>query len=278
MAKSQEVSIMNNNNYSGQNNGGNDIFTPTTRSAYRFFNSESEIDNTSMSFNFWNSLLKITMNPIIVKEGSANRVDTDNHVDIYLSPSKAKMLLYCVKEFRKNPDAYTNIGVNTNKGIIFIANGDKMFGHGGVCVVINLINNETGEKEAEAAYEFNTKDLYAITNYMGGSDFGKDSGYADSLELDMFENLLVQFINASTNAVAASIMETGKFNEARQFSFIKDVREKLGISKSDGSKNYNRSSWFNNNGNGSSSVSSESSSNNSSTYEDVMNDIASIMD
>ena len=236
---------MNNNNYNNQNNGGNDIFTPTTRSAYRFFNSESEIDNTSMSFNFWNSLLKITMNPIIVKEGSANKVDTDNHVDIYLSPSKAKMLLYCVKEFRKNPDAYTNIGVNTNKGIIFIANGDKMFGHGGVCIVINLINNETGEKEAEAAYEFNTKDLYAIT---------------------------------STNAVAASIMETGKFNEARQFSFIKDVREKLGISKSDGSKNYNRSSWFNNNGNSSSSVSSEGSKNNSSTYEDVMNDIASIMD
>jgi hypothetical protein len=69
MAKSQEVSIMmNNNNYNGQNNNnGNDIFTPTTRSAYRFFNSESEIDNTSMSFNFWNSLLKITMNPIIVK-------------------------------------------------------------------------------------------------------------------------------------------------------------------------------------------------------------------
>ena len=120
--------------------------------------------------------------------------------------------------------------------------------------------------------------MYVITNYMGGSDFGKDSSYADSLELDMFENLLVQFINASTNAVAASIMETGKFNEARQFSFIKDVREKLGISRGDGNKNYNRSSWFNNNGNGSSSVSSEGSKNNSSTYEDVMNDIASIMD
>jgi hypothetical protein len=153
-----------------------------------------------------------------------------------------------------------------------------MFGHGGVCVVINLINNETGEKEAEAAYEFNTKDLYAITNYMGGSDFGKDSGYADSLELDMFENLLVQFIDASTNAIAASIMDCGKFNEARQFSFIKDVREKLGISKSEGgSKNYNRSSWFNNNGN--SSVSSDGSKNdNSASYDEVMNDIASMMD
>lgn len=267
-----------NNNYQN-NNGGNEIFTPTVRSSYRFFNSNSEIDNTSMSFNFWNSLLKITINPIIVKEGSANKVDTDNHVDIYLSPNKAKMFLYCIRQFRQNPEAYQNIGVNTNKGIIYICNGENMFGkRAGTCIVINLINNETGNKEGEAAYEFNSKDAYAITNYMGGSDFTKNFDYAGNIELDMFENLLVQFIDASTNAIAASIMDCDKFNEARQFSFIKDVREKLGISKGEGgSKNYNRSSWFNNNGN--SSVSSDSPKNdNSASYDEVMNDIASMMD
>ena len=87
-------------------NNQSDVFTPTVRSAYKFFNSNSSVDNTVMSFNYWNSLLKITMNPIIVKEGSANKVDTDNHVDIYLSPSKARMFLHCIQEFRKNPDAY----------------------------------------------------------------------------------------------------------------------------------------------------------------------------
>ena len=269
---------MNTNNY--QNNNGNDeVFTPTVRSSYRFFNSDSSVDNTTMSFNYWNSLLKISINPIIVKEGSANKVDTDNHVDIYLSPSKAKMLLYCVQQYKQNPDAYNNIGVNTNKGIIYIANGQKMFGHGGTCIVINLIDNETGEKKAEAAYEFNTKDIYAITDYMGGSDFGKDTSYADNLEFDMFENLLIQFINASTNAIAATIMDVNKYNEARTFSFIKDVRDKLCISKNEGKSGSNRSSWFsNNNGNGSSVSSDSPKNNNTSSYEDVMNDIASIMD
>jgi hypothetical protein len=267
-------------NYNNQNNGGSDFYTPTTRSAYRFFNSESSIDNTSMSFNFWNTLLKITINPIIVKEGSANKVDNDNHVDIFLSPAKAQMLRYCIREFRKNPDNYTNIGVSTNKGIIFIADGKKMFGHGGICIVINLIDNETGRKESEAAYEFNCKDMYAITDYMGGSDFSKDTSYSNSLELDMFENLLTQFINAYTNAVASSIMDVNKVNEARHFSFIKDVRDKLGISKSEGNRNYNRSNWFNNNSGNSYSSSSDTDSrnNNSSSYEDVMNDIASLMD
>ena len=134
---------MNTNNQTFQNNGG-EVYTPSTRSTYRFFNANSTIDKTVMSFTYWNSLLKITMNPIQVQEGSANKVDTNNHIDIYLSPSKAQMFLHCLKTYRENPDAYKNIGVNTNKGIIFIANGEKMYGKKGTFIVINLINNENG--------------------------------------------------------------------------------------------------------------------------------------
>lgn len=84
---------MNTNNQTFQNNGG-EVYTPSTRSTYRFFNANSTIDKTVMSFTYWNSLLKITMNPIQVQEGSANKVDTNNHIDIYLSPSKAQM--FCI--------------------------------------------------------------------------------------------------------------------------------------------------------------------------------------
>lgn len=268
-------------NYQNNNTGSNnEVFTPTTRSSYRFYNANSSIQNTVMGFSFWNSLLKITINEVIVKEGSANKVDTDNHIDMYLSPSKAKLFLQAIQMYKSNPDVYMNLGVNTNRGAIFIANGRNMFGKGGACIVIDLINNETGEIESEAVYEFNTKDVYIITDYQGGTNFRKDTSYANSLELDMFENLLIQFINAYTNAVASSIIECNKYNDNRQFSFIKDVREKLGISKSDGgsSRNYNRSNWFNNNGNASSTVSDNSSKHESSSYDDVLADIESIMD
>jgi hypothetical protein len=271
---------MSNQYNSNKSNDNNEVFTPTVKSAYKFFNSNSAIDNTCMSFNFWNNLLKISISPIIVKEGSANRVDTDNHIDIYLSPKKAMMLLHVFEMFRQNPDAYKNIGVGTNKGIIYVANGKNTFGEGGTCIVISLIDNETGNKQGEAAYEFNCTDDYAITDYLGGSDFGKDYSYSKDIELDAFETLLKSFINASTNAIAASIMDANKFNEARTFSFIKDAREKLGIPRNDSgsNKNYNRSSWFNNN-NGNGSVSdSTPRNNNTSSYDEVMNDIASIMD
>lgn len=268
----------NNNNNNQNQNTNSEVFTPSTRSAYRFFNSNSSVDNTSLSFTYWSSLLKITMNPIIVQEGSANKVDTNNHIDIYLSPSKAQMFLHCIRLFRQNPDAYQNIGVNTNKGIIFIANGEKMYGKKGTFIVINLINNENGAKEGEAAYEINS-DVYAISNYTGGNNFDKYFDYSQDIELDMIETLLSSFIEAYTNAVASSILEANKFNDNRLFSFIKDAREKLGIPKGDsnGSGKFNKSSWFNNNG-GNSSVSSESPKTNSAEYEDVMNDIASIMD
>ena len=268
-------------NYQNNNTGSNnEVFTPTTRSSYRFYNANSSIQNSVMGFSFWNSLLKITINEVIVKEGSANKVDTDNHIDMYLSPSKAKLFLQAIQMYKSNPDVYMNLGVNTNRGAIFIANGKNMFGRGGACIVINLINNETGEIESEAVYEFNTKDVYIITDYQGGTNFRKDTSYANSLELDMFENLLIQFINAYTNAVASSIIECNKYNDNRQFSFIKDVREKLGISKNDGgsSRNYNRSNWFNNNGNTSSTISDNSSKHESSSYDDVLADIESIMD
>ena len=268
-------------NYQNNNTGNNnEVFTPTTRSSYKFYNSSSAVQNTVMSISYWNSLLKITMNEITVMEGSANKVDNDNHIDIYLSPSKAKLMLQSVQMFKANPDAYMNIGVNTNRGAIFIANGKKMFGksNAGTCIVINLINNDTGQIESEAVYEFNCKDIYVITDFQGGSDFGKDSSSANSLELDMFENVLVQFIDAYTNAIASSVIECNKYNDNRQFSFIKDVREKLGISKYDGSKNYNRSSWFNNNGSSSSTVSDSSASRDTSSYEEVMADIEAMMD
>lgn len=153
-----------------------------------------------------------------------------------------------------------------------------MYGKKGTFIVINLINNENGAKEGEAAYEINS-DVYAISNYAGGNNFDKYFDYSQDIELDMIETLLSSFIEAYTNAVASSILEANKFNDNRLFSFIKDAREKLGIPKGDsnGSGKFNKSSWFSNNG-GNSSVSSESPKTNSAEYEDVMNDIASIMD
>lgn len=266
-----------NNNYSNQsnnNNGGSDIFVPSIRSSYRFFNADSKLDKTALSFTYWNSLLKITMNPIEVQEGSATKVDTNNHIDIYLSPSKAQMLLHCIQRFRTNPDMFINLGVPTNKGIIFIANGEKMYGINGTFIVINLIA-EDGSDNGKAAYQINTN-MHGVMNYESGNKFEDYKDYSDSLELDMMETLLRSFIEAYTNAVASSVIDCNKVNDNRMFNFIKDAREKLGISKNEGNSKFSsKSSWYNNNH---SSVSAESPKINESDYEDVVNEISSLMD
>ena len=80
-----------------------------------------------------------------------------------------------------------------------------------------------------------------------------------------------------TNAIASSFIHCNRFNDDREFSFIKDVRDKLGIAKTGSGKNYNKSNWFNDNG-GNSSSSSSSAGSNSASYDEVINDIGSIMD
>ena len=258
------------------NSNGSEFYTPTTHSAFRFFNSNSKVDNIAMSFSFWNSLLKITMNPIIVQEGSNNKVDTNNNVTIYLSPAKAQYMLHCIREFRANPGKYANLGVPTNKGIIYIADGESVYNVPGTFIVINLINQETGEIESQAAYEINTE-LQGMANFKSSSEYEAYTAYSSSLELDMIEKLLDQFVNAYTNAVAASVIDCNKVSDNRMFNFIRDVREKLGITKQDsGSSKYGKSSWFSNGS--SSSTSSDSVKPDKVEYDEVLNDIASLME
>ena len=153
-----------------------------------------------------------------------------------------------------------------------------MFGHGNTVILIYIIDNENGDQKAEAAYEFNSHDAFGIANYGGGADFERYTGYSNDIELDQFETLLNAYIEASTNAIAATVMDANKYNDARMFSFIKDARDKLGIPKNSGGGYNNRSSFFNNNSGNGTVSSSSPRTNDTSSYDDVVNDIASIMD
>lgn len=255
----------------------NEVYTPETRCSYKFYNSESTLDKTAMSISFWNGLLKLSISPIVIKDDGSSRIDTESHTDIYLSPSKASMLLYYFRDFRHNPDKYTNVGVNTNKGIIFIAS-PKQHNTKNPVIIIDLLD-ENGAKKAEAGYEFNSE-YFAVTNYMGGTDFSKDNSYANSIELDTFEMILKTFIESATSAIAASVVEATKFSADREFNFMKDVRNKLGIQFSSGHSNNvrsNSSAFFNKNNN----IYSDSSKKNNNTvdsYEDIISDVASMME
>lgn len=223
------------------------IYNPEVFSQVRFFNSSSQVDNTSLSFSFWNGLLKVSINPIIVNNGSANRVDKDNAVSIYLSPLKASILLKFAKEFRDDPKKYMNSGINTNKGIIYLTDGKDEFNQESKFLVIKIIDATTGDCKSQAAYEFNKSDHFGIINYTNKNNFTRYYDGADIVELNMFINVLDSYIKSATSAYAASVMEANKFDSTRTFNSLREIKEKLGI-KYEGKNNngeVNKPSYFN---------------------------------
>ncbi len=260
----------------GSYNNKKKDYSPVTYSPVRFYNSESKVDPTSMSFSFWKSLLKISIAPYQQNqnEGSYPSIDKDSSIDIYLSPMKAKQLLLCCERFQKNPSEFTNIGVNTNKGIIYLTNGVSEFNTDSTFVVIKIVDPESGNITSAITYEFN-KEFYAITDYTGGSNFNKNYDYSTWIEFEMFKTVLKSYVESANCAIAATVIDNNKFDVSRLTSRISSIQEKLGIQFNGGgnsSGGYAKSYFDNNSGSSSSSNTTLNTGTTSESYDEILED------
>lgn len=266
------------NNPTGKKND----YSPVTYSSVKFFNSESSIDPSAMSFSYWKGLLKISITPVKTGEGSAPEIDKENSIDIYLTPIKAHMFLNYIKLWKTNLDEYDNVGVSTNKGIIYLTNGIKEFGTSGdrLFIVIKILDQNTGLVKSAIAYEFSSTQYYGIINFMDSNNYSKDTSFANDAELNMFMIVLKTYVDASTDAVASTVIDNMKYDVSRLTTRISTIQEKLGIEVKNGGNNkgYRSSSYFDRDGGGSTSSSSATrSSAEQVDYNDFINDISSSM-
>lgn len=251
-------------------------YSPVTYSPVKLFNSQTKVDPSALNFAFWKGLLRISITPLKNKsEGSVAELDKDNSIDIYLGPSKAKLFLQYMEEFRKSPDKFTNVGVGTNKGIIYLTNGKDEFNTESLFLVIKLIDFENGSVLSCIAYEFNN-DYFGITNYVDGTTFDKNYDYSKYLELDMLIDVLTSYVNSCNYAIASSIIDANKYEMSRLNTKIASIQEKLGIDINKKSSYSNNQSYWNNNG----TSTTTSSSSNTEQYENLnqlVDDISSMI-
>ena len=220
-------------------------YSPNVYSAYTFSNSNGVIDSTRLSASFFNKMLKLTIEP--KKDGSTVENpdwDTDNGISIYLTHTKARMLYDEICEFQKDRKGNKNLGVPSGVGLISISNGSE-FGEDIDCLVLRKLNGDTGEVEASYVYEFKTDYHYAIRNFEHESkDF--DKIYYNNLEIEQFKTLLESYYVATTNAIAASVIDNMKYDVSRVNTKLDSVCEKLGIEYNNSKSNYSNKSYFNN--------------------------------
>ena len=133
-----------NNSYNkGNSNGKKNDFSPTTYSSVKISNFDSGVDPSSVSFSFWKGMLRITITPIKKSADGGYNFDKDNATEVYLTPTRAALFLNYLKLFRKDPNAYVNVGVTAGNSIIYVTNGaeefDEQDGNGLFLIIKNQI-------------------------------------------------------------------------------------------------------------------------------------------
>jgi len=223
----------------------------TTYSPIRYINPDSTVDKTRLSYEYWNSTLKIK---ITNKKETGNTEivfdDMDSAV-IFLTPDKARIFANVVRNFLKDPIKYNNSGVNTTKGVVTLNNGAQ-HGTTNPCLIIRQIDQTDGTIQKTYAYEFKTEYHYAITN-LDASDneirgYDKDFDSYRNLEIEQLLTMLDNFINASTYAYAAAAGKANEYRENVTNNKIDAIMNKLGVEYTGRSQRSSGGSFFDNNG------------------------------
>lgn len=219
--------------------------TPSV-SGYAFFNKESGVDKTMLSFNMWKTTIRASIYPLIESENDDQvKYDRKGGISIYLSPFKAAMFAELIRKFMKDPQAYSGKGVPSGQALITIEDPSiaEGFNKPGAnpLIVIRKINPEGGV-EMCYAYETN-KDFYAVIEKYNQNtgEFVKNTEEFKQLELHLIARQLETYCEAMGNSIAFAVNE-------QTFQHLDKIANKLGVELlSSYSSSYKSNSYFNTN-------------------------------
>nr|DAN20304.1 MAG TPA: hypothetical protein [Caudoviricetes sp.] len=250
------------NNYKKNND-----FHPTVY-GYQFSNSEAKLDQTSLTFNWWNKMLKVSIAPKMNNNGDYAQYDHKNAISVYMGVQSAKALYILMQDYLtflsdpvNNKKDY-NRAIQVKSGVVILSNGKFIGQNGTPCMVIAKINDK-GKIESSYAYEFKIGTMYSIDNFNAESgEYETSTDQFKLMEIELVANALKQYVDAVSNMIAASVV-----HEMQPFrNEIRKIADKLGVSLGGDSGNTTRTSYFNNQ-----SGASESNPVVSSTLDEIEN-------
>lgn len=214
----------NNANYQNANK-----WNPSVTSPYRMNNGDSTIDPTCITFNMWNSTLRISICPRKESAEEYASFDVSNGISIYLNHTKARLFAEEIKLFLQDPDRFTGSGVMDNKNnLITISNGAE-FGADSPMIIIRHLD-ENGNPVSSFGYQVRHGYHSVIRNYSGdGDNCSKvDNEYNDMDILDLL-TMLEEYYRNMTYATAFTVMDANKTNWSKLDGRIYNIAQKLGV-------------------------------------------------
>ena len=247
------------NNY---DNNKKEQYMPVYYSSYNAGNAEG-VDPSSLSYSFYNRMLKLSISPVKMNSGDKVSYDHENAAIVWLTHTKARLLHDAI--LRVLNGEVSNVGVPTGaEGLVRFIDG-KELGINNYCLVINKVN-ENGEVTSSYAYEFKTKHHYHVENY-DPKDSSHKKVYNNNLEVQQLLDLLESYYIAMTGAVAYSVMDANRFNTNTTNTKIDLIMSKLGVEYKPGTTS--RTSSFFDSNKGSSSSDFEGRSMREATMDDL---------
>lgn len=241
-----------------------------TYSPVTFSNPESAICKSKLSISYFNKLLKIGI-ALRKNEGSNDAYatyDMENQTEVYVSYTKAKILHDLIEQM-KTDDSIHNVCIELKGGLLVISDGSEL-GSDSPCITIHTMDGSGNV----SSVIYQTKSNY----HKGAYNYSTDSGsyedqYFNDIELDSFQNVLHEYYNAATYAVAATVMEASMYKRNAMNERIYAIAEKVGAVTHNNGGGYSNKSQFLNNNNSSNDNSSMDIPNGyeRSSFDDIAN-------
>lgn len=247
-------------NNSNSNNGDKE-YRPSVFSALPFSNPNASVgDGSRLSISYWKGMMKVHVQPKTGSDGNFTKYDDKNGNYAFLTPAKAKALADGISKLRDGKlEAVAVLTTNDTK-IVNITTANKVGGTSSN-YVLYVGNCDTSGITDASIYEFSSDFHNIVENFDMNTNSFERKTLGSEFELDMFQSNLVQFADATNNAIAASVVDAMYFSSNKHtYETLNAIASKMGLSTGGKAVKSNGSFFSNNSGNTSSNNDSERAS------------------
>lgn len=192
-------------------------------------------------------------------------------VDIFITSTKAKILLEEIKRFEKDIDTGVaepnkGYGINAGMGEVVSILALHTTPDGGKAVFIGKVDN-SGNITKSYDHVFNNKDFHYGLTWSDIESMSVTKNYYNELEYEQFKDTIHQFVDVSSGAIGYAVADITRYDNQRILKKMDPIFDKLGIER-------NNRNGYNRNGNGSNDYFMNApASSNHKNYDDMEEDL-----
>lgn len=238
--------------------GNNKNYENTYYSRMRFKDYDKKVN---LGFKFRSGMLVVD----IAQEKDGFQYETI--VDIFITSTKAKILLKEIERFEKDIetgviDPDKGYGINAGMGEVVSILALHVTPDNGKAVFIGKVDN-SGNITKSYDFAFNNKDFHYGLGWNNINSMDVTKNYYNELEFEMFKDVIRQFSETSSGAMAYSVADITRYDTKSILNKMNPIYDKLGIERERGN------SYSRNNGNGSNDYFMNAPSSNHKSYDDI---------